>query len=63
MHARPLDNPCSDMWACGDVRDKLTNAEFDGGSDRLAKHAAVGGHLTKISRGLLDSTFIRRGTT
>ena len=53
MHARPLDNPCGEMRTCGYVRDELTNAEFDGGSDRRAKHAAVGGHLTKISRGPL----------
>jgi len=42
VHSRTLDNARSSPRMRSYVGDDLTNPEFDGGSDRLAKHAAVG---------------------
>jgi len=42
VHAGSFDDPRSGLRARCYVRYDLTNAEFDGGSHRLPKHAAIG---------------------
>jgi len=53
VHAWTFDDPRSHLRACCYVRYDLPNADLDGGSHRLPKHAAIGGHFTKVRRGAL----------
>lgn len=64
MHSRPLDDFGSHVRARGYMCDDRMDPEFNRGSYRVTKRAAVGRNLAKVSyRALAVPDFIRGGTT